>query len=206
MQMNCLFLPPELNIKRAFFAFSVAFLILNSWNIWFTFTAKGSWCLSVLAKTKIIYEFNNFFFHFYIFWSFHNCTRLCWTAKANRSHHVASQNIENVIFLMNACYLCFSFCFRKGHISGNMSTFILACVQTSPPPSEKIGRRFFLREGGRLYTGYICFSIVCLIRERRGTLGGTQYRNTLRKIGKYRNTESKIDEIPTSHLWSVTLT
>ena len=60
MQMNRLFLPQELNIKRAFFAFSVAFLILNSWNIWFTFTAKGSWCLSVLAKNKIIYEFNNF--------------------------------------------------------------------------------------------------------------------------------------------------
>ena len=34
----------------------------------------------------------------------------------------------------------------------------------------------------------------------RGTLGGTQYRNTLRKIGKYRNTVSKIDEIPTRHL------
>ena len=26
-----------------------------------------------------------------------------------------------------------------------------------------------------------------------GTLGGTQYRNTVRKIGKYRNTVSKID-------------
>lgn len=120
MQMNCLFLPQELNIKRAFFAFSVAFLILNSWNIWFTFTAKGSWCLSVLAKKKKIYEFNNFFFHFYIFWSFHNCTRLCWTAKANRSHHVASQNIENVIFFFfNECLLpfSFSFCFLKGHTS-----------------------------------------------------------------------------------------
>ena len=36
---------------------------------------------------------------------------------------------------------------------------ILACVQTSPLPHKKIGRRvsspdFFLREGGRLYTGY----------------------------------------------------
>ena len=26
--------------------------------------------------------------------------------------------------------------------------------------------------------------------ERRGTLGGTQYRNTVRKIGKYRNTDT----------------
>ena len=31
---------------------------------------------------------------------------------------------------------------------------------------------------------------------RRGTLGGTQYYNTVRKIGKYWNTMSKIDEIP----------
>ena len=28
---------------------------------------------------------------------------------------------------------------------------------------------------------------------RRGTLGGTQYRNTVRKNGKYRNTASQID-------------
>ena len=56
---------------------------------------------------------------FFIFWSFHNCTRLCWTAKANRSHHVASQNIENVIFFFNECLLpfSFSFCFLKGHTS-----------------------------------------------------------------------------------------
>ena len=40
----------------------------------------------------------------------------------------------------------------------------------------------------------------------RGTLGGTQYRNTVRKIGKYRNTVSKIDEIPIPYLWSVTIT
>ena len=34
----------------------------------------------------------------------------------------------------------------------------------------------------------------------RGTLGDTQYHNTVRKIGKYRNTGtvSKIDEIPNS--------
>ena len=31
----------------------------------------------------------------------------------------------------------------------------IACVQTSPLPQKKIGRRdFFLREGGSLYTGY----------------------------------------------------
>ena len=39
----------------------------------------------------------------------------------------------------------------------------------------------------------------------RGTLGGTQYRNAVRKIGKYRNFVSKI-EIPIPHLWSITLT
>ena len=39
--------------------------------------------------------------------------------------------------------------------------------------------------------------------NRRGTLGGTQYRNTVRKIGKSRNTVSKMDEIPTPHLRSV---
>ena len=39
-----------------------------------------------------------------------------------------------------------------------------------------------------------------------GTLVGTQYRNTVRKIGKYRNTVSKIDEIPIPHLFSVMLT
>ena len=33
----------------------------------------------------------------------------------------------------------------------------------------------------------------------RGTLVGTQYRNTVRKIGIYRNTVSKIDEIPIPH-------
>ena len=39
-----------------------------------------------------------------------------------------------------------------------------------------------------------------------GTLVGTQYRNTVRKIGIYRNTVSKIDEIPIPHLFSVMLT
>ena len=35
----------------------------------------------------------------------------------------------------------------------------------------------------------------------RGALGDTQYRNTVRKIGKYRNTAlSKIDEITIPHL------
>ena len=40
-------------------------------------------------------------------------------------------------------------------------TIHLACVQTSPLPQKKSGEekslfsRFFLREGGRLYTGYI---------------------------------------------------
>ena len=29
--------------------------------------------------------------------------------------------------------------------------------------------------------------------------GGTQYGNTVRKIGKYRNTLSKMDEIPIPH-------
>ena len=33
----------------------------------------------------------------------------------------------------------------------------------------------------------------------RGTLGGTQYHNNVRKIGKYQNTVSKIDEIPITH-------
>ena len=37
-------------------------------------------------------------------------------------------------------------------------------------------------------------------------IGGYQYRNTVRKVGKYRNTVSKIDEIPVPHLFSVTLT
>ena len=34
----------------------------------------------------------------------------------------------------------------------------------------------------------------------RGTLGGTQYRNTVRKNGKYRNTTSKIVQIPIPHI------
>ena len=43
-----------------------------------------------------------------------------------------------------------------------------------------------------------------LAPSRGGHWGGTQYRNTERKIVKYRNTVSKIDEIPIPHLWSVT--
>ena len=35
-----------------------------------------------------------------------------------------------------------------------LTTFVLACVQTSPLPQKK---SFFLGEGGRLYTGYFCF-------------------------------------------------
>ena len=38
------------------------------------------------------------------------------------------------------------------------------------------------------------------VHSRRETLGGIQYRNTVRKIGKYRNTVSKIDEISIPHL------
>ena len=34
------------------------------------------------------------------------------------------------------------------------------------------------------------------ITKLRGTLGDTQYRNTVRKIGKYQNSVSKMDEIP----------
>ena len=37
-------------------------------------------------------------------------------------------------------------------------------------------------------------------------LRGTQYRNTIRKIDKNRNTASKIDKIPIPHIFSVTLT
>ena len=36
--------------------------------------------------------------------------------------------------------------------------------------------------------------------------GGYQDRNTVRKIGKYQNTVSKIDKILIPHLFSVTLT
>ena len=32
-----------------------------------------------------------------------------------------------------------------------------------------------------------------------GDIGGAQYRNNVRKIGKYRNTVSKMDEIPIPH-------
>ena len=38
------------------------------------------------------------------------------------------------------------------------------------------------------------------VHSRRGTLRGIQYRNTVRNIGKYRNTVSKMDEIPIPHL------
>ena len=43
------------------------------------------------------------------------------------------------------------------------------------------------------------------ITKLRGTLGDTQYRNTVRKTGKYQNSVSKMDEIPIPLLWSVTL-
>ena len=43
-------------------------------------------------------------------------------------------------------------------------------------------------------------TIASLPTTKRGTLGGTQYRNTARKIDKSRNTVSKIDEIPIPHL------
>ena len=33
-----------------------------------------------------------------------------------------------------------------------------------------------------------------------GDIGGTQYCNTVTKIGKYQNNVSKIDEIPVTHL------
>ena len=42
--------------------------------------------------------------------------------------------------------------------------------------------------------------------RREEALGGTQYRNTVRKIGKYRTTVSKIDEISILHLFSVMFT
>ena len=48
--------------------------------------------------------------------------------------------------------------------------FVLACVQTFPPPSEKnreksLFSRFFLREGGRLYTGYFCFILNLILSK-----------------------------------------
>ena len=65
MQMNCLFLPQELNIKRAFFAFSVAFLIPETSGL--RLPLKEVDVCPFWPKNKIIYEFNNFCFHFYIF-------------------------------------------------------------------------------------------------------------------------------------------
>ena len=50
----------------------------------------------------------------------------------------------------------------KTSLKIDFASFHLACVQTSPLPQKRIGRRddvsspdFFLREGGRLYTGYL---------------------------------------------------
>ena len=44
------------------------------------------------------------------------------------------------------------------------------------------------------------------IPGKRGTLEGIQNHNTVRNIGKYRNTGSKVNQIPTPQLWSVTFT
>ena len=44
------------------------------------------------------------------------------------------------------------------------------------------------------------------IRKNMDCFAVYQYCNTVRKIGKYQNTVSKIDEIPIPHLWSVMLT
>ena len=47
----------------------------------------------------------------------------------------------------------------KSHI--DFIVLLVACVQTSPLPQEK--SIFFLREGGRLYTGYLLgMSLHCL--------------------------------------------
>ena len=47
------------------------------------------------------------------------------------------------------------------------------------------------RYSHRMTFSHIKLHLPCL-GPRRGTLGGTQYRNTVRKNGKYRNTASKI--------------
>ena len=55
--------------------------------------------------------------------------------------------------------------YYKG-LYGDFSDRYLACVQMSPLPRKKIGRRnvvsspdFFLRERGRLYTGYLYLEV-----------------------------------------------
>ena len=94
------------------------------WNIWFTFTAKGSWCLSVLAKRQSSLWVQSFLFFILHFWKFlyiiaQGCAELRNLTEvmiAGICKIVASQKIENVIFF-NECLLPFSFCFQEGHTS-----------------------------------------------------------------------------------------
>ena len=64
-------------------------------------------------------------------------------------------------------------------------------------------KKWIRSKSNRTEFGCVRFCSIGLIM--RGKLADTQYHNTVRKIGKFRNTVSTIDRIPISHFWSVTL-
>ena len=68
------------------------------------------------------------------------------------------RNILNLAWQVDLNFWNLKFFGKKNH----GCTSPLACVQTSPLPLKKIGRRdFFQREGGRLYTGYSASISLC---------------------------------------------
>ena len=93
-----------------------------------------------------------------------------------------------LLSLQGACYNCLVMLIQiKGkHFEGGLSCSMVKEMLVS----------IELRVSWKAVTRYIC---------RRGTLGGTQYRNTVRKKCKYRNTVCKIYKIPIPHFQSATL-
>lgn len=91
-------------------------------------------------------------------------------------------------------------CFREGANEANRVLWLVYIGSLG----HIINSLLTKREVKWLNVGLVCFVFFCLFidlglkpisRHLEGDIGGTQYRNTLRKIMKYRNTISKITEI-----------
>ena len=131
------------------------------------------------------------------------------------------KKLLSVIFISQFCLTIFLFCnvtsycflvVQLENIYCKVPQSLMMIMMMMTMMTMTVSRKHFMKPNYKSILGYPC---LCRVNEREPigqirqdykctlkgeTLWGIQYRNTVRKIGKYRNTVSKIDEIPIPHL------